>query len=111
MHPVLGGACVPFGEDSSEVWISVLNAVEHGASRDTLEGCLKALELNSLSARYWIVLIVALAPSCRPTPYWREPAHLATDSVLAAMTDLRASLRRKDTMRSGRCLPEGWQGV
>ena len=41
MHPVLGGACVPPGEDSSEVRVSVLNAVEHGTSRDILDGPLE----------------------------------------------------------------------
>ena len=41
VHPVLGGSCVPFGEDSSEVWISVLNAVEHGTPRDILDGRLE----------------------------------------------------------------------
>ena len=41
VHPVLGGSHVPFGEDGSEVWISVFNAVKHGASRDILEGRLQ----------------------------------------------------------------------
>ena len=52
---MLGGACVPFGEDSSEVWISVLHAVEHGASRDILESRLKvkatSTPVGSASAR------------------------------------------------------------
>ena len=34
------------------------------------------------------------------TLFFGGPAHLATDSFLAAMTDLRTSLRRKDIMRS-----------
>ena len=41
MHPVLGGASVPCGEDSSEVRVSVFNTVEHGKSQDILEGRLK----------------------------------------------------------------------
>ena len=40
-HPKLGGACVPFGEDSSEVWISVFNAVGHGTTRHILESRLE----------------------------------------------------------------------
>ena len=42
-----------------------------------------------------MVLIIVFAPSGRPTPYCKGPAHLAIDSFSAAMTDLSASLRRK----------------
>ena len=32
---------------------------------------------------------MVLAPSGRPTPFCRDPAHLETDSFLAAVTDFR----------------------
>ena len=47
------------------------------------------------------------APSGLPTPYCKVPAHLATDSLFAAITDLSANLRRKDIMRSGLWPPVG----
>ena len=61
----------------------------------------------SASARYWMVLIIVFAPSGFPTPYCKGPAHLATDSFFAAITDLSASLRRKDIMKSGLWPPVG----
>ena len=48
-----------------------------------------------------MVLIIVFAPSGLPAPYCKGPAHLATDSLFAAITDLSANLRRKDIMRSG----------
>ena len=54
-----------------------------------------------------MVLIIVFAPSGRPKPNCKGPARLATDSFLAALTDLRASLRRKDVMKSGLCPPVG----
>ena len=50
-----------------------------------------------------MVLIIVFAPSGRPTPYCKGPAHLATDCSFAAMTDLSANLRRQDITRSGLC--------
>ena len=41
VHPVLCGASVPSGEDSSKVRISVLSAVDHGTPGDILEGRLE----------------------------------------------------------------------
>ena len=41
VHPVLGGASVPFGKDGCEVRVVLLDAAQHGASRDILEGCLE----------------------------------------------------------------------
>ena len=54
-----------------------------------------------------MVLIIVFAPSGLPTPYCKGPAHLATDSFFAAITDLNANLRRKDIMRSGLWPPVG----
>ena len=64
------------------------------------------LELSA-SARYWMVLIIVFAPSGFPTLYCKGPAHMATDSFVAAITDFSASLRRKDIMRSGLWPPVG----
>ena len=36
------------------------------------------------------------------------PAHLTTDSLFAAITDLSANMRRKDIMRSGLWPPVGF---
>ena len=44
---------------------------------------------------------MVFAPSGLPTPYCNDPAHLATDSFFAAITDVSASLRRNDIIRSG----------
>ena len=54
-----------------------------------------------------MVLIIVFAPSGLPTPYCKGPAHLATDSLFAAITDLSANLLRKDIMRSGLWPPVG----
>ena len=54
-----------------------------------------------------MVLIIVFAPSGLPTQYCKGPAHLATDSLFAANTDLSANLRRKDIMRSGLWPPVG----
>ena len=59
----------------------------------------------SASAKYWMDLIILLAPSWHPTPCWSGPAAAMTDGFLAAMIALSASLRRKDIMRSGLCPP------
>ena len=54
-----------------------------------------------------MVLIIVFAPSGLPTPYCNGPAHLATDSFFAAITDFSASLRRNDIIRSGLWPPVG----
>ena len=54
-----------------------------------------------------MVLIIVFAPSGLPTPYCNSPAHLATDSFFAAITDFNASLRRNDIIRSGLWPPVG----
>ena len=36
-----------------------------------------------------MVLIIVFAPSGRPTPYCKGPAHSATDSFFAATTDFK----------------------
>ena len=41
MHSVLRGAGVPFGKDRSKVRISLSDAVQHGSTRDILEGSLE----------------------------------------------------------------------
>ena len=62
----------------------------------------------SASAKYWIDLIILLAPSLHLTPCCKVPAASMTDFCLAAITTLRASRRRKDIMRSGLCPPVGF---
>ena len=66
----------------------------------------RTLELSA-SARYWMVSIIVFAPSGLPTPYWNGPAHLATNSFFAAITDFSARLRRNDIIRSGLWPPVG----
>ena len=53
VHPVRGGACVPAGEDSSEVRIVLLNVVEHGTSRDVLKG---GIEVKGNQNTSWVSL-------------------------------------------------------
>ena len=50
----------------------------------------------------WITTVSRL-----PIPYCKGPAHLATDSLFAVITDLSANLRRKDIMKSGLWPPLG----
>ena len=54
-----------------------------------------------------MVLIIVFAPCGLPTPYCNGPAHLATDSFFAAITDFSASLRRNVIIRSGLWPPVG----
>ena len=110
VHPVLCGAGVPLGEDSSKIRIGLLDTVQHGSPRHILEGSFEVKsnkDSGGVSFREVMVLIIVFAPSGRPTPYCKGPAHLATDSFFAAMTDLSANLRRKDIMRSGLWPPVG----
>ena len=54
-----------------------------------------------------MVLIIVFAPSGLPTLYCNGPAHLATDSFFAAITDFSASLWRNDIIWSGLWPPVG----
>ena len=51
MHPVRGGACVPSGNDSSEVVVGLLNVVEYGTSRDVLRS---GLEVKGNHNTCWV---------------------------------------------------------
>ena len=110
VHSVLRGAGVPLGEHSCKTRIGLRDTVQHSL-RDTFwKAALRSRATRtrelSASARYWMVLIV-FAPSGLPTPYCKGPAHLATDSFFAAITDLSASRRRKDIIRSALWPPVG----
>ena len=103
MHPVLRGG-VPPKEDSCKIRIGF---ARHSFWKAALRSRATRTREVSASARYWMVLIIVFAPSGLPTPYCKVPAHLATTSFVAAITDLSASLWRNDIMRSGMCPPVG----
>ena len=111
VHRVLSGAGVPLGEDSCKVRIGLLDTVQHGSERHILKGRFEVKSNKDPGVvsccEVLKVLIIVFAPSGLPTPYCKGPAHLATDSFFAAITDLSASLRRKDIMRSGLWPPVG----
>ena len=53
VHSVLCGSRIPFGKDSCEVRVVLLNAVQHGSARDILESSLEVKSnKDSASARY-----------------------------------------------------------
>ena len=100
MHSVLRGSGVPLGKDSCKIRTGLRDTVQHCSARHILEGRFEVKSNKdprvATSARCWMVLIIVFAPFGLPTPCCKGPAHLTTESFFAAITDLSASLRRKD---------------
>ena len=87
-----GGACVPSG---------LLNIIQHGTSRDVLKSGFEVKgKLNpcwvKLQQSTKIVLIMVLV---------KGASAVGNRLFLGSMTDTRATMRRNDTMRSGRWPP------
>ena len=76
VHPVRSGASVPSGEDRSEVRVILLKAVEHGTSRDVLEGRLD-VKGNQHSSRI-------TADGRRSKPHTRRAASLHVSWLVEA---------------------------
>ena len=73
VYPVLCGASVPSGEKAARSG-SVCSMLLSMSRRETvwkaaLRSRATSTRVGSASARYWMVLIMVLAPSGRPTPY------------------------------------------